>query len=199
MTFSHFNRRLHLYLGLSLLPWFLLYGVSSIPFSHPKFFDDREKAKGLPNWTPRMERSYDAAVPEGSELRPFGERIVRDLGLNGAWGIYRQGPDQINVYVYRPFTSTQVKYFPKEKKLVVEEKRFRWDHFFTGLHAKGGFEQDSLLQDSWGAVVDIVCLGFLLWIATGIYMWWQLRGSRAWGWVALAGGLLSFAFFIWRL
>ena len=30
MTFTHFNRRLHLYLGLALLPWLFMYGISSI-------------------------------------------------------------------------------------------------------------------------------------------------------------------------
>ena len=41
MTFPHFNRRLHLYLGLCLLPWFLMYGASSIPFAHGQFFEAR--------------------------------------------------------------------------------------------------------------------------------------------------------------
>ena len=28
MTFSHLNRRVHLYLGLTLVPWFVMYGLS---------------------------------------------------------------------------------------------------------------------------------------------------------------------------
>ena len=38
MTFSHLNRRVHLYLGLALLPWFFMYGISSLPFAHNQFF-----------------------------------------------------------------------------------------------------------------------------------------------------------------
>ena len=34
MTFSHVNRRVHLYLALALLPWFFMYGISSVPFVH---------------------------------------------------------------------------------------------------------------------------------------------------------------------
>ena len=52
MTFPHFNRRLHLYLGLALLPWFLMYGLSSVPFAHSQYFEDRDKANGLPIYLP---------------------------------------------------------------------------------------------------------------------------------------------------
>ncbi len=39
MTFSHLNRRLHVYLAPGLLPWFLMYAASSLPFAHSQFFD----------------------------------------------------------------------------------------------------------------------------------------------------------------
>jgi hypothetical protein len=200
MTFTLLCRRLHLYLGLALMPWFALYAVSSIPFSHGKYFEDRERAKGLPDWTARFERPYSAPVPEGADLRPLGARILEETGIaGGSWGAYRQGPDRIDVYVHRPFQSVQVRYLTAERRLVVLDKRFRWDHVLTGMHAKGGFEQDSLLADSWGVLVDLVSAALLLWIATGIYLWWGLRQVRFWGWLALAGGGVSFAFFLWRL
>jgi hypothetical protein len=52
------------------------------------------------------------------------------------------------------------------------------------------------LNDAWGVVVDIVCIGILLWIASGLYMWWKLPKTRAWGYAALGGGLLCFAIFL---
>jgi len=48
MTFSHLNRRVHLYAGLALLPWFFMYGISSVPFAHNEFLQRRDAAKGLP-------------------------------------------------------------------------------------------------------------------------------------------------------
>ncbi|NWF84778.1 MAG: hypothetical protein HXY18_13225 [Bryobacteraceae bacterium] len=195
MTLLHFSRRTHLYLGLGLLPWFLVYAVSSIPFSHNQYFESLDKAKGLPNWTPRFERHYEIAIPETGSLRPAGARILKDTGIQGAFGAYRQGPNQINVYVHSFWKSTQLKYFIAEKRLVAEDKRFRWDHFLTGMHAKGGFEQGGL-HDVWGVIVDFVCLGMLLWVLTGVLMWWKLPSTRAWGWAALAAGCASFALFL---
>jgi hypothetical protein len=199
MTFSHLNRRMHLYLGLTLVPWFVMYGISSIPFAHNQYFEARDQAKGLPLWTTRLEQSYSIAVPAEGELRAVGAQIVKDFGLQGAFGAYRQGPNQINVYVNTFRHVTQAKYFVAEQKIVVEDRRFRFDHFLTGMHARGGFEQESLLNTAWGAMVDVACLGMLLWVVSGLYMWWCLPGLRNWGWLAFLSGAGSFALFMWKL
>jgi uncharacterized RDD family membrane protein YckC len=79
---------------------------------------------------------------------------------------------------------------------VVEDRRFAWNEFLTGMHARGGFHQDGFWQDAWAVVVDIVCFAFLVWVATGLIMWWGIPSHRGWGWVAIGGGLLAFAVFM---
>ena len=198
MTYQHINRRLHLYLALFLLPWFLMYGVSSLPFAH-QYFDEQDKAKGLPTWTKRFERDYSIEIPSEGGLRAVGAKIMQDNGLDGAYGAYRQGPNQVNVYVYTFWRSTEVKYLINEKKLMAEDRRFRWDHFLTGMHAKGGFEQEGALHTFWSVLVDVVCLGMLLWVITGVTMWWKLPSTRLWGWVAVVSGVGAFGVFLARL
>lgn len=199
MTFQHLNRRTHLYLSLFLLPWFLMYGLSSIPFSHSSYFQELDKAKKLPDWYKRFERTYETPPPEGDNLRQWGRQVMNDVGIEGAYGVYRQSPNQVNIYVYSSVHSVQLKYFVAEKRLVAEDKRFRFDHFLTGLHARGGFEQETFLNDLWGVIVDLACAGFLLWVVSGLIMWWNLPAQRGWGWVALIGGVASFTFFLLRL
>jgi hypothetical protein len=199
MTFPHLNRRLHLYLGLTLLPWFLMYGASSIPFAHGQFFEARDQAKGIPLWTTRVDRKYAMEVPAQGELRAMGAQLLKDLGIKGAFGAYRSGTDQINVYVYRFLHSTQVKYYIKDQRITVEDRRFRFDQFLTGMHARGGFEQEGFLNTAWGAAVDLACLGMLLWIVSGLYMWWSLPGLRGWGWLVFLGGIGSYALFMAKL
>lgn len=201
MTFAHVTRRTHLYLGLALLPWFLMYGVSSIPFAHSQFFERRDAAKGLPLWTLRATHTVDVPVPESPpELRALGAALLRQADVPaGSFGVYRQSPTQINVYAYSFRRSTQLKYFVDEKRMTVEDRRFRWDHFLTGMHARGGFEQEALLDRSWSVIVDLVCVAIVLWILSGLYMWWGLPGSRTWGWITIAAGSVSFIFFAMRL
>ena len=91
-------------------------------------------------------------------MRSFGAALLEEAGIEGtSFGAYRQSPTQINVYPYSFWKSTQLKYFVDQKKLTVEDRRFRWDHFLTGMHARGGFEQEGFLQTSWSVVVDLVC------------------------------------------
>ena len=199
MKFSHLNRRTHLYLALVLLPWFLMYGVSSVPFSHGQYFQERDQASGIPLWTLRVERPYDVPVPEGS-LRPLAAKVVTDMGLDGAYGAYRPpGGKYIEVYAATFLHATRGRYYPDEKRLTIEDRRFRFDQFLTGMHARGGFRQDGFLQNFWCVVIDIVCLGMLLWIASGLYMWWTLKGLRKWGWLALGAGIVSFTLFMVQL
>jgi hypothetical protein len=91
------------------------------------------------------------------------------------------------------------KYFIDERRLVAEDRRFRWDHFLTGMHARGGFEDPRLFPLAWAVVIDLVCLSFLIWVVSGLYMWWTLPGLRKWGWAAVLGGVASFAWFLARL
>jgi hypothetical protein len=204
MTFGHLNRRIHLYLGLALLPWLFMYGISSIPFAHTAYFDARDAAKKLPLWTMKADEIVDVTPPDESAgergLRPFGAALLQHAGISGtSFGVYRQGPNQINVYSYSFWKSTQLKYYVAEKRLTVEDRRFRWDHFLTGMHGRGGFEQEGILALSWSVVVDLVCVAILVWIASGIYMWWTLPAVRRWGWLALGSGTVSFLFFTLRL
>ena len=196
MKFLHVIRRTHLYLGLFLLPWFFVYGVSSIPFSHGAWIRDTFYKGGAPEWTVRFERPYEIEIPPGEELRPIAARILKDSGVEeGAFGAYRER-GRLMVFRHDFWRSTRIAYDPDQKTLKAEDKRFRWDQFLTGMHARGGFEQPFLLDRMWAVLVDLVCLAILVWIVSGLVMWWQLRGHRLWGAIALTGGVAAFAVFL---
>lgn len=184
-------RRLHLYLALSLLPWFFMYAVSSLPFSHPSFLQPWY-ADGKPDWTLVLERPYQAPPLEEAEAQGLARQILQDLGLDRSYGVYLPRNDQLQIYLPHFRFPMRIVYLQGEERLRVEEKRFRWDHFLTGLHARGGFQHSSLLDDAWALLVDLVCLGILLWVGTGLYMWWLLPQVRRWGFLVLGAGTGTF-------
>ena len=47
--------------------------------------------------------------------------------------------------------------------------------------------------------MDIFCVGFLIWIASGITMWWLLPATRKWSALALDGGIVFFLTFLLAL
>ena len=68
----------------------------------------------------------------------------------------------------------------------------------TGMHTRGGYNLGGFWDAIWAALVDIFSVALLLWMASGLIMWWKLPGTglRAWGWLALISGAISFAVII---
>ena len=181
-----------MYLGLLLVPWFLVYAVSAVFFNHGRFFGPLFEPDG-PGWVTRFERPYQRPVPEDADVRAVAGEILRDVGLERAYGAYRPNPRRLNIWAFSFLKTTRLTYFIDEGRLVAEDKRFRFDHALTGVHARGGFVQESLLSDAWAVVVDLVGIGLVLWVATGVYMWWRDKRLRLWGGIAFVGGLACFA------
>ncbi len=200
MTFSYLTRRTHLYLGLSLLPWLVMYGVSALPFSHGAWIE-KTFADGKPNWVTRFERPYTIDLPANGEFRATGEQMMRDAGVAvTAYGTYRYPAGQLEVYRYDFRGATRLTYDPDRHTLKVEDSRFQWWHYLAGMHARGGFHQPFAADRAWAVTVDAVCAALLLWAASGLYLWWQIPAPhRRWGAVALLAGSGSFVLYLLRL
>jgi len=197
VTFDKINRRTHLYLGMFLLPWFLMYGVSSIVYSHHDIFN-KSYQEGVVDWSPLFERKYHKDIPAGADKRAVGSQILRDNGVvwDDSWGAYSPNDREFIVYMFNFWSSQRLTYFTKEDRILAEKKRFRWDHFLTGMHARGGFGQEPLLTDAWAITVDLVMMAILTWIASGLIMFWGVRRSRMWGLLAVGGGVISMLVFL---
>lgn len=174
-----------------------MYGISAIPFAHNKVFEERDRASGQPLWTVRFQRPFDAPIPEGREAqREFARVLLADLGITAPnFGAYLPNQTTLHAIAYSFLKSTRAVYRADRRTVTVEDRRFRFDQFLTGMHARGGFEQDGILPTLWGVIVDLVSLAFIAWVVTGWLMWWQIRSTRRWGAVALIAGAAAFAVF----
>ncbi|MFQ5747742.1 MAG: PepSY domain-containing protein [Gemmatimonadota bacterium] len=204
-SFGLVTRRTHAYLALALLPWVAMYGLTAVAYSHTGAFSRLEGGRSGPDWQPRFERPFDLPLPaseapvDDGELRRLGERVLEEAGLRGAFAVSRPQPERLVVSRYDFRSTTRLTYDAAAGRLVAEDRAFRLDPFMRRLHARAGFTQASLLDDAWGAIVDLVALGFLVWIASGIYMWIRLRRCRLSGGLALGGGILAFVLFLFGL
>jgi hypothetical protein len=193
-------RRVHLYLGLALAPWVVMYGLSSAVFTHGEWFR-KAGTPGTPQWTLRETRAYDAAPPaDAAALRGFGLALLQELGVTAPnVGVNRPNGNTVNITAFSFLHTTRVVYSIPQKKVTVEDRQFRFDMFLTGMHSRGGFNQEGFLPDTWAVMVDVVCVAMILWILTGLYLWWGVSGHRLWGLVALLAGAGAFALFVFRL
>jgi hypothetical protein len=113
-------------------------------------------------------------------------------GIEGGYWIYRVNPRQVQVGHPDFMSPIRMNYFPQEQRLIVEQRPFALRPFLSGLHTRGGYDMGGFWDSVWALFVDVVSVALILWIASGIYMWWGLPSTRRWGWLALAAGAVCF-------
>ncbi len=192
-SFPILLRRTHLYLGLLCLPWFAMYGITSIGFNHNNWFSDENNP-----WIESQSWPCTLVVPEAGQVaREVGGQLLDIAGMEeAAFGVYRGGQNQVNVYLPSFWEAKQLIYKIDEQRLSFVSRRLPIHHFLTSMHARAGYQHNSFWDDAWAVMVDFTMLSFLLWVATGLYIWWKTPRMRGWGMVALGSGLLSFLLFM---
>ncbi|MSU24287.1 MAG: hypothetical protein EXS32_10745 [Opitutus sp.] len=185
-------RRTHLFLGMLLIPWMLIYALSTFVFSHREHF--RAYRAPDPQWRAIWEKDASlAALPAADDtaaLRAAAQRLMAEHGVRGAFGVRRQG-QRLNINVQNFWHPRRLTYDFSTKKLRAEEKRFAWIELLTRLHERSGYGQGGFLNNLWAVAVDVWSVTTLVWITTGLYLWWKLSAARRWGWLAIGGGLAT--------
>ena len=188
-------RRTHLYLGMVLLPWMVMYAVSTIYYNHGRMSHGERGRLGAPEWVLAWEKDYATDIPSTDEaLRATARRILDEHGLNGAFGVLRQG-QRLTINVPSFLRPTRVSYDATQKKLRAEtRKESTSGEVLARLHTRVGYGRGGgFLHLVWAVMVDAFCVTTFVWIATGLYLWWKLPGTRGWGFVALGGGVATIA------
>ena len=199
-SFDKINRRTHLYLGLFLMPWLFMYGLSSFIIIHESWFrPDKERT-----WEPLFEKQYSRPLNiKGSnneaDLRAAAREILKDCDMEGAFWVDKPKPDTLDIDRFSFWGSTRLTYSIKDQKLKAERQRIEMPQAVIRMHFRGVYDQPTFWNKFWGLLVDLACVGIIIWTISGLIMWWRLPRLRAWGAVAVAGGALSFALLIWAL
>lgn len=182
-------RRIHLYLGMLLLPWMLIYALSTFHFNHRG--GSAHGVEARQEWSMLWEKDYTLELPAGQGgLREVAGRVLAEHGLTGPFGVQRQGQRlQINAQSFRH--TQRLTYLADQKKLRAETRATPASEMLARLHFRTGYGQPGLLSKLWAFMVDLFCLTTLIWIGTGLYLWWKLTLTRTWGWVALGGGMVT--------
>jgi len=182
-------RRTHLYLGMVMLPWMAMYALSAGVFNHGEAFGLR-RASTAP-WFILWEKDYAIEIPASTDgLRDTVRRLLTDNGLSGPFGVQRQGQRlTINVPNFRD--PLRLSYDIAGKKLRAEQRNHSGMEILIRLHERTGYGNGGVLNNLWAVIVDVFCVSTLVWIATGLYLWWKLSATRGWGGLAIGGGIAT--------
>jgi hypothetical protein len=193
-SFDKINRRTHLYMGLLLMPWLLMYGVSSFLIIHQSWFGDKQRTKQT-----LFEKKYSFPINDKADLRATAQAILKDCHMEGAFWVNKPNAETLHIDRFSFWDSASLNYSIKDQKLEAERQPMRWSQAIIRMHFRGGYNQPTFWDKFWGVLVDLACVAILVWVASGLIMWWRLPRLRVWGAVAVGGGIVSFLVLIWTL
>jgi hypothetical protein len=190
--FSKFVRRTHMYLALFLTPWMVGYACSTIVMNH--------NVGGPQMFAKEREQRYSAVFEPGTPGREIGEQVLSDLGLEGAFGVQGPRPDGTLVINRQDLlTPRRITYNPLAGTLLVERVQPTTSQLLNRFHHRRGFQQPYAADRAMAWSIDLVILAMVFWALSGLWMWWEMRVTRLWGFAAAAFGIGIFTFFAFTI
>jgi len=191
---SRIVRRTHMYLALLLAPWMLMYALSTMAMNHREMLQSL-KGDDAPAWVLESKSTYTGVVAPDASRQAIATQILRELGLQGSFDVSRNRR-RLTIRRQAALTPRRVVFDPASGELSVERQERRPLALLQRLHHRRGFDTGATLDNLWATAVDLVILSMLVWAASGLWMWWQLRPTRRWGAASLAAGIALFALFL---
>jgi len=186
-------RYIHLYTGLFLMPWIAVYAISAFCLNHNKLFIGKLKITP-PKWEHIREVEF---VPDDTFPQVPAEQaraILLLLDLDGPHNIQGK-PNAKQMIIFRICGSGNYRItWRRPSSLIIVEKQgpfslYRLVHF---LHFRGGYAQPYFANITWAVIVDGVAVSMLLWVLTGVYLWYRRSRRLLIGTLCVVTGLLLF-------
>ena len=187
--FSRIVRRTHMYLALFLIPWMLVYALSSLVFNH--FGTVRNWYGGnLNRFELLEEREYHPDLSESTTPAEAARAILTDLNMEGSHFV-QGGLNQDRLTINRQFgfTARRIIYFPNEQRIRIEQLAANTPNFLTRLHTRHGYEQEDSASQAWGLTVELTVIAMVFWVLSGLWLWWEIKPARLWGGIFALLGL----------
>jgi hypothetical protein len=189
-------RRTHMYLALFLTPWVLMYTLSTMAMNHREHLRPIY-GEGPPQFIEGAHRAYNASFLQDATPRQKAVQILRDLGLDGAHNVAKPAADgTLVINRFDLVNPKRLTYLPAQEIVIIERMEFRAPAFLERFHRRRGFQIDYLTDDIWAFVVDLFIAAMIVWVASGLWMWWEMRLTRRTGAVFAGAGLALFLAFL---
>jgi hypothetical protein len=185
-------RASHLYTGMFLVPWMIVYAVSAFCLNHSAWFVERFQP--AQKW--EVERETDFAPDAAFPADPDGQAqaILAALDLEGAYRITGV-PDANQLTLMRLCVTGHYRITWQRQRNHVVVDRLKPVSFYSivnNLHFVMGYGQSSWAYLTWAALVDAVTISTVIWVISGIYLWARWPRKRLVGGLCLAAGSLLF-------
>ncbi|MFC1719418.1 PepSY-associated TM helix domain-containing protein [Candidatus Poribacteria bacterium] len=188
--------KLHVYFGLFISPFVVLFAVSAIMFNHTwGGVDSSPKAEF-------QETSFETVsieVPENVERLEVARDIMRQVDVSGEIEFLSHEPQRkrFTIPVMKPRERITIKVDLEKKTAEIERRRTGFWNSLLYLHKSpgphlAGFRGNWFFTKFWMWLADVTVYLFLALSISGIYMWILLKSERKTGLILLGAGCLTF-------
>jgi hypothetical protein len=174
-------RDTHLLLGLFLFVFVMMFGVSSLEFSHRSWFGSEP-----------TDSTSTVVVDPGrtSTPRELARHLMEEQGYGGGLHDIRAAEGQILFNISRIGTVHDVRYTRGAREAQVRTRVFPFMSMMTWMHGTFGMHHEYAPHNVWGALMFLTSVGLLVLGGTGLYLWFKLRAERRIGLILLFGNLV---------
>jgi hypothetical protein len=187
-----FQHTLHLYGGLFISPFVLVFAISAILLNHTW-----KPGGELPESSVRRQENIE--IRTDLESLPLARQIMEQVGISGEIEFFRHEPRQkrLVIPVMRPGQRTRITVDVESRTAQIEQRHTGfWDallylHKSPGPHL-AGFRGNWFATRIWAWLADATACLLLLISASGVYLWALLKTERRTGLIVLGAGAMSF-------
>ena len=183
-------RDLHLYFGLFITPFVILFAVTTIMFNHTwKPWDERKSL---------VKTEMPVIVPQGVNGAEQAKAVMQQVGISGEIKNIFKRRNLLTIPVMKPGYNASIQVNLETGIAVVEEGETDvWDALMY-LHKSPGphvakIRGNWIFTKIWTYLMDGVVYLILFISVSGIYLWIILKAERKIGLIVMGVGCLSFA------
>lgn len=179
-----------MYLALFLFPWMLGYAISTFAMNH-------RWTGGPPRYVAEREQVYETRFPPETPPREIARQILVDLNLDGAHSVQGTGADgRLTISRLDLVTPRRVIYTAADRKLLIERVEFQSGALLSRFHRRRGYQQAYAPDRMMAVSVDAVIVALVFWAISGLWMWWEMRATRVWGFASMVAGIAIFVLLV---
>jgi hypothetical protein len=175
-----FVRKLHLYTGLGLLSFVVMYFITGYVLVHEGMFPRSNPTRTT--WGERL----DYQGPD--DLNAWAKYLQRKFALRGKLGRVREMKDgKVSYSYFRPGYSFDVVVSADRERAEITQTESGFRNLMVGYHRIHGYG-GNWLYCLWSFMYDLACVACVVFAMTGIVIWYPTRRHDRLGWLFLGIG-----------
>ena len=185
-------RKLHLYFGLFISPFVLIFSFSVLAFNHTGLLNQLAPVTHLPDIRTKLDK-----IPYDTSDLTMAKAISRKLGIDGEVDFISKGKDYFTFPINKPGLKTLVKLNMFTDSIFITSERQGSLRAMSYLHKMPGPHNEKIRGNTinlgiWKVLADTVVYVLLFLTVSGVFLWYFLKIERNLGLFALTLGIVFF-------